>query len=197
MHRLKGLCDDNLRMPRFYIESVPRCESAIISTFPEILNKFQNRKLKLLCRGSRDGFNWSDFHKTCDGQNDTITFIRTTKDFIFGGYTPLSWDSTNSYKADSSHRSFVFTITNPHNFGPRKFTLKPDYAQYTIAGNALYGLIFGYGNTLCVSTNCAAHNSNYTSLYGSVNDTGLDDYTVFTREKNFIVNEIEVLALTE
>jgi hypothetical protein len=197
INRLKGLCDDDFRMRRFFVESVSRFESNIMSTFPDILNEFRNRKLKSLYRGSLDGFRSSEFHKKCDGQNDTITFIRTTKDFIFGGYTSLSWDSTNSWKADSSHRSFVFTITNPHNFGPRKFTLKPNYSQYAICCSASYGPIFGPGHTISVSTNCTTNNSNYIRLYGSVNDTGLDSYTVFTGEQNFIVKEIEVFALTE
>jgi hypothetical protein len=157
---VKGLCDDNVRMHRFFVKSVPRFESNIISTFPEILNEFRNRKLKLLYHGSRDGFNSSNFHGKCDGQSVTITFIHTTKDFIFGDYTPLLLDSTNSYKADSSHRNFVFTITNPHNFGPRKFTLKPDHSQYAIKYNASYGPIFGNGHTLVVFTNCAARNDN-------------------------------------
>jgi hypothetical protein len=194
---LKGLCDDSFRMHQFFVESVPRFESPIVSTFPEILNEFRNRKLKLLYRGSRDGFNSSDFHTKCNGQNDTITFICTTKDFIFGGYTPLSWDSTGGSKDDSSHCSFIFPIINPHNFGPRKFTLKPDLSKYAICCHASYGPVFGYGHTICVSRNCIANNSSYARLSGYVNDTGLDDSTVFTGETNFTMKEIELFALTE
>jgi hypothetical protein len=197
IHRLKGFKDDNFRMCRFLGESVPRFDSNILSTFPEILNEFRNRKLKLLYRGSRDGFSSSDFHGKCDGQSETITFIQTTKDFIFGGYTPLSWDSTSTWKADSSHRSFVFTITNPHNFGPRKFALKPDWSQYALRCDASYGPSFGYGCTIRVSTNCVTSNNNSTSLSGYVNDTGLNDHNVFTGEYKFTVKEIEVFALTE
>jgi hypothetical protein len=172
--RLKGRSDGSFRMRRFYVEPVPRFESNIISTFPEILNEFRNRKLKLLYRGSRDGFKSSDFHGKCDGQSDTITFIRTTKYFIFDGYTPLSWDSTNRYKTDSSHRSFVFTITNPHTFGPRKFALKPDQSQHAIYSCTSYGPVFGDGHTIHVCTDCAASNSNYTMLDSYVNDTGIE-----------------------
>jgi hypothetical protein len=184
-------------MHRFFVESVPGFESNIISTFPEILNEFRNRKLKLLYRGSRDGFNSSDFHGKCDGQSDTITFIQTTKDFIFGGYTPLSWDSTSGWKADSNHHSFVFTIINPHNFGPRKFALKPDHSQYAIYCSASYGPLFGNGNTIRVCTKCATSNDSYTRLYAYVNDTKLDDYIVFTGEEHFTVKEIEIFALIE
>jgi hypothetical protein len=197
MNRLKGLCDDDFRMHRFFVESVARFESNILSTFPEILNEFRNQKLKLLYRGSRDGFSSSDFHKKCDGQSDTITIIQTTKDFIFGGYTPLSWDSTSGYKADSSHRSFIFTITNPHNFGPCKFALKPDRSQYAICCSSSHGPRFGGGCTIYMCTNFTASNGNYTNLYDYVNDTGLGNTNVFTGEQHFTVKGIEVFALTE
>jgi hypothetical protein len=197
INRLKCFSDDNFRMCRFFGESVPNFEPNISSTFPDILNEFRNRKLKLLFRRSRDGFSLSDFHGQCDGQSNTITLIHTTKDFIFDGYTPLSWDSTSSSKADSSHRSLIFTITNPHSFGPRKFALKPDCSQHALRCCASDGPAFGYGSTIHVCTNCIASNNSFTRLQGYVNGTGLDDYTVFTVEKYFTVKEIEVFALTE
>jgi hypothetical protein len=45
--------------------------------------------------------------------------------------------------------------------------------------------------------NCNANNSSYTILYAYVNDTGLDEYTVFTGEQYFTVKELEVFALTD
>jgi hypothetical protein len=124
--------------------------------------------------------------------------IRTTKDFIFGGYTPLSWESTtNGYKTDTNHRSFVFTIKNPHSFGCRKFGLKPDHAQYAIYIHKDYGPTFGSGHTIYVCNNCSTMNSNSMRLYDYVNDTGLDEYTVFTGERYFTVKEIEVFGLTK
>jgi hypothetical protein len=65
-------------------------ESTIVSDLPVILDEFRNSRFNLLYRGTRDGFGSSNFHCKCDGHHDTITLIRTTKDFIFGGYTPIS-----------------------------------------------------------------------------------------------------------
>jgi hypothetical protein len=173
-------------------------ESTVISGFPYILNELRPSVFELLYRGSRDGFRSGDFHRRCDGHNNTITLIRTTKDFVFGGYIPVSWDSTtNTYKADSSQRSFVFAILNPHGIGCRKFPLKPDQAGYAIAANYRYGPIFGNGNTICVYDNCSSTNGNYTDLTGYVNDTGLNDKVVFTGEYNFTVKEIEVFEVSE
>jgi hypothetical protein len=173
-------------------------ESTIVSSFPSILEEFRDSPISLLYRGTRDGFGSSDFHRTCDGQSDTITLIRTTKDFIFGGYTPLSWDSTtNTYKSDANHRSFVFTVTNPHSFGCRKFGLKPDHAQHAIYSHKDYGPVFGNGFTICVRNDCSTTNNNCTRLYAYVNDTGLNESTIFTGERTFTVKEIEVFGVTK
>jgi hypothetical protein len=110
----------------------------------------------------------------------------------------LSWDSpTTAWKADASHRSFVFTIKNPHGFGCRKFGLKSDEAQYAIYTHQDFGPIFGRGHTICVCNNCSTTDSNYTRLYSYVNDTGLNEYTVFTGEQHFTMKEIEVFSVTK
>jgi hypothetical protein len=173
-------------------------ESTIISDIPSILDEFRHSQFELLYRGTRDGFGSSDFHRGCGENRDTITLIRTTKDFIFGGYTPLSWDSpTTAYKADASHRSFVFTIKNPHGFGCRKFGLKPDETQHAIYTRQDFGPTFGNGHTIYVCNNCSTTNNNCTRLYSYVNDTGLNEYTVFTGEQHFTMKEIEVFSVTK
>jgi hypothetical protein len=173
--RLRGSIDNEFRQGRCFRACVHGFESQICSEFPTLLNEFRSRRMKLLYRGSQDGFGSSDFHRKCDGQTDTITFIQTTKDFIFGGYTPIAWDSSDSYKPDSSQKSFVFTLTNPHSIGSRRFALKPDHLNYAICASPSYGPIFGNGNTICVCDKCNSCNSSYTRLYAYVNDTGLDE----------------------
>jgi len=44
-------------------------------------------KLKLLYRGSKDGFDAKQFHSKCDDQGCTLTIIKTTSGHIIGGYT--------------------------------------------------------------------------------------------------------------
>ncbi len=50
--------------------------------------------------------------KRCMNQGPTISFIISDTGKIFGGYTPISWDGSNSYKADTSGESFLFSINN-------------------------------------------------------------------------------------
>ena len=51
--------------------------------------KFKNKNIyfNLLFKATKDGKNSSNFHKKCDGIQDLLIFIRTTKGEIFGGYT--------------------------------------------------------------------------------------------------------------
>ncbi|KAF0539141.1 kelch-like protein 17 [Gigaspora margarita] len=50
-------------------------------------------KVKLLLRGSRDGFSIDTFHKFCDFQGPTIVIIKTVQGDLIGGYNPLNWNS--------------------------------------------------------------------------------------------------------
>jgi hypothetical protein len=57
-----------------------------------IQNAFQRDfELSLLMRGSRDSYSPADFHRLCDGQGQTLVVIESTKGFIFGGFTSVSW----------------------------------------------------------------------------------------------------------
>jgi hypothetical protein len=111
--------------------------SLIISDFPAIFAEFRWRKFSLLWRGSRDGFRASDFHDRCDGHANTLTVILDTDGNIFGRFTPVEWESrpwngirreaNNCFKADTSLKSFVFTLKNPHDIPPKRFPLKSEF----------------------------------------------------------------------
>jgi hypothetical protein len=50
--------------------------------------------------------------------------ILDTKGNIFGGFTPVEWESGSDFKADDSLKSFIFTLKNPHNIPAKRFALK-------------------------------------------------------------------------
>jgi hypothetical protein len=172
-----------------------RFESVIVKDYPDILKEFRNKKWNLLYRGSRDGFGVSNFHGKCDNQSNTLTLIETTKGSIFGGFTPLSWDSTtNNYKSDSSQSGFLFNLKNPRNSAPQRFRLSS--GSNAIYCNASYGPTFGSGHDIYVSNGCNANTSSYTSFGNAyVNDTGIQGNQVLAGEYNFTVKEIEVFAI--
>jgi hypothetical protein len=173
-----------------------RFGSLIVSDFPAIFAEFRGKRFSLLWRGSRDGFRFGDFHSRCDGHANTLTVILDTKGNVFGGFTPVAWDSSGGRTADDSLRSFLFTLKNPHNIPANRFALKAEYKERAIVCHSDCGPCFG--NDIMVSDNCNASTNSVTSL-GTVytNDTGLDGNTVFMGSYKFQVKEIEVLEITE
>jgi hypothetical protein len=65
--------------------------SAIIACLP--FSEFGGKQFSLLWRGSRDGFRARNFHSRCDGHANTLTLIKDTEGNIFGGFTPVEWES--------------------------------------------------------------------------------------------------------
>jgi hypothetical protein len=176
-------------------------DSRIISDIPEILAEFRNKQFSLLWRGSRDGFSASEFHRRCDGHANTLTVIFDTKGNIFGGFTPVEWESGKyHYKADDSQKSFLFTLKNPHNIPAKRFALKAKNGQNAILCNPERGPEFGGGCSGCdiaVYGDCNVNTNSFTNIGDAyTNDTGLNREIVFTGSKYFQVEEIEVFEMT-
>jgi archaellum component FlaC len=180
---------------------VPSFDSRIISSFPEIFAEFRGKQFSVLWRGSRDGFKAKEFHRRCDGHANTLTVILDTKGNIFGGFTPVEWESGNSHKpekADDSLKSFLFTLKNPHNIPPRRFALKDKMKHRALWCSPGCGPCFGHGRDIAVEDNCNTNTRNKTPLgYSYTNDTGLSRDIVFTGSRHFQVKEIEVFEITD
>ena len=43
-----------------------------------------------------DGWSVSTFHSNCDGRGPTVTIVKVN-DYIFGGYTDVSWGPSGEY----------------------------------------------------------------------------------------------------
>ena len=98
-------------------------------------------KINLLYRGSQDGFLSSIFHDKCDYKGETFALIKSTKGYIFGGFTKINLDSTkwngirgkgNCSRRNGDGDEFVFTLRNPHNFIPTKYNIKDDWKNHFI-----------------------------------------------------------------
>jgi hypothetical protein len=175
------------------LTSRSRFQSLILKSIPPFLRELCLNTPTLLYRGTTHGFSSSDFHTKCDGSANTLTVIETTKGFIFGGFTPIAWDSTNSNKADNSRKSFVFTIKNPRGSEPRKFALKD--ASRAIHCHSSRGPSFGNFNDIHIANDCNQNTTSYTRLGTDYeNDTGISGTEVFAGEQNFTVKEIEVFT---
>jgi hypothetical protein len=173
--------------------------SQIISDFPSPFGQFWEKRSVLLWRGSRDGFDARDFHSRCDGHANTITHILDTNGNIFGGFTPVEWEScSGKYKCDNTLTSFLFTLKNPHNTPAMTFALEPERKEYAIDTDSSYCPIFGSGRDLLVSSQCNTNTSSRTSSFGSTytNNSGVANDKLFTGSSHFKVKEIEVFEIT-
>jgi hypothetical protein len=176
--------------------------STIVSNFPGIFGEFLGKQLSLLWRGSRDGFKAQDFHRRCDGHPNTLTVVLDTNGNIFGGFTPVKWESrawTGNWrdiaKADESQKSFIFSLKNPRNFPAKRFALKREARHHAIECASNTGPRFWDFN---ISDNCNANNDSYAHGFGQTytKDPGLDENTFLTGAQTFKVKEIEVFEMT-
>jgi hypothetical protein len=174
--------------------------------FPAIFEDFKQQNFTLLWRGSRDGFGARDFHIRCDGHPNTLTVIFDTDGNIFGGFTPVEWESRKwngqhgkedgRLKADRSRKSFLFTVKNPHNVPARRFGLTGEEKDRAIARCSDRSPHFC---DIGIRENCNAHTCSFCSKCGNcyTNDTERDGHNFFTKSGRFQGKEIEVFEITE
>jgi hypothetical protein len=138
-----------------------------------------------------------------------------TEGNIFGGFTPLKWESRewnrkelnddNRPKMDDNEKSFLFTLKNPHNFPAKRFKLKTKQKHRAIWCDSECGPCFGAGgglflvSDLHVCDNCNTTTKSSTFYFGCtyINDTKLESQTFFTGSAHFQVQEIEVFEITD
>jgi hypothetical protein len=160
----------------------------------ELMKMFNNPtslQLKLLYRGSRDGFNAASFHARCDAANTTLTVIRSTTGYISGGYAAMSWTGNGQYK--KSHDNWIFSLYPT----PLKLLCSdPTQAQY--AGPS-FGPTFGGGHDLHIN-NAMQSDSNYSHPHSYQKKDPQYPNTTYTKAtlfgaNKFTVAEIEVFQV--
>jgi len=58
-----------------------------------------------------DGWGHADFHNIVDGKGPTLTIIKNTVGYVFGGYTDISWENSGGPKTGKGN-SFQFFFKN-------------------------------------------------------------------------------------
>lgn len=154
--------------------------------------------MKLIYRGSRDGFTADIFHTKCDGQPRTLTVVKAkNSDNIFGGYFEGEWARSGSYV---SAKSWLFSLVNRHK---KPVKLLPSSSSSNVYQNSSYGPTWGGGHDLHINNNMQA-NSNYSSpstykvFAPGYEKLGVNyDSSLFAGTSNFSVEEIEVLQVVK
>ena len=143
----------------------------------------QTKTFNLIYRATVDGFQASNFHAKADGISNTLTIVKSTKGYIFGGYTAVAWNSIGAYQIDAT--SFLFSLVNPQNVGPYKTMV--NMQQYSIYCLSSYGPTFGGGHDLHISDNSNTNSNSYNNAHSYPNPYGFLD-----GQSNFQTVEIEV-----
>lgn len=120
------------------------------------------QKWKLVYRATVNGFGAQEFHDKCDGVKNTLTIIKSTSGYVFGGYTNAAWSSNGSYSNDPG--AFLFSLTNTYGF-PRKIACsQPANAIYC---HPNHGPRFGSGPDLIIQNQSNANNTSSHNLVSS------------------------------
>jgi hypothetical protein len=150
-----------------------------------------NSRIRLLYRGTRDGFESMSFHQKADNNPNTLTMVQTTSGFVFGGFTTQVWNHCKDWKTDS--HSFLFSLKNKLN-KPIKFNVqKPEYAIYCDNG---LGPSFGGGSDFRIISNSNTSASSYSKFPYSFTANGItDDQYFLAGSYKFQVKELEVYQI--
>jgi hypothetical protein len=153
-------------------------------------NKFD--QWELIYRGTTHGFRSKDFHSRCDGVRNVLIIIQTSDSYVFGGYTEVAFDKSNSFKRDS--KAFIFSFVNKAN-RPIKFYGKHEnviYCRYDL------GPTFGeFEFDFKILDNSNLHEGSFTRLgvwykYQFKESYKYEWETFLAGSKNFRVREIEI-----
>jgi hypothetical protein len=162
-----------------------------------LLSEFPNKQsFKLLYQASEHGFSARSFHAKCDNVAGTLTLIKTTRGYIFGGCTRATWtpDAENRYKQDNS--AYIFSLKNKDNCA-LKIKIIWQKEKYAICCMASSGPVFGCGYDIYISNNCNTNTDSVSNLGNSYSS-----YTSKYNPKEFLagaeyfqVAELEVYQI--
>ena len=108
--------------------------------------------LEILYWASRDGWKGSYFHAKCENKGATITVIRSTGGFIFGGFADKSWTSSRLVYCESN-KYFLFCLKIPSNeVGTANMRIKKNKCTHAMWHNSSDGTTFGGGGEFYIAS---------------------------------------------
>merc|ERR1712130_262031 len=195
------------------IWSIKQRSGAFVVKDSKLINKKQKKQfygffnirpggklvLKLLYRGSRDGFNAQAFHSKCDDKGATLVVIKS-KGYpnIFGGYCPVSWTGNSSYVSNDA--CWLFSLINSHK---KPVKLVPSQTSNHLYMNTGYGPTFGGGHDIYVcstmqSTSNYCNPNTYRQFAPGYDQLGITyTNTLLAGSYNFFVEEIEIFQIAK
>eukprot|EP00957_Ditylum_brightwellii_P163015 12413276-Ditylum_brightwellii.AAC.1 len=152
---------------------------------------------KLLYCTSHDGWQAYNFHSKCDHQGPTLTVIRSTRGYIFGGFCDTAWSSNSGCKA--SAKVFLFTLKCYSGLAPTKMRLNQrNNGSAVNHHHGAYGPTFGAGYDIYVYDNANSNSSSSTNV-GRIYEcpAGQTGNTFLTGGHDFQASKVEVFSVQE
>ena len=175
-------------------------DESLNKNLEELLKKkeLNGRKWSLLYRASRDGFEASNFHSSCDYKPNTLTIVKSENGNIFGGFTSIQWKSSATASFENDIKAFIFSLVNKEK--------RPLLFEHTSTNNssiclhANYGPIFGGSNDFVIFNNSNTNSNSNSNLgftyshpefpFGSEKANA-----ILAGARHFQVQEIEVFQM--
>ena len=148
------------------------------------INPFNKIKYTQIYKATRDGGTGYDFHRYCDFKTPTLTLIKSTNGYIFGGFTSLTWKSYHEWTAFGyDYNAFIFSFNN-------KIKFNINDKSKVIYDRCDYGPVFGYDD-IYIKENFLIdpyNECNYNSYYNAKPE-------IIAGGKYFKVKELEVYTI--
>ena len=143
------------------------------------LNK-KSIQANLLFNSRNDGDLLTTFFNKVANKIPTLIIIKSTNNYIFGGYSSVEWKCDSNWHPDKN--SFIFSFDTKQKYGVK------DPSQHTF-GNKDF---FQFGNDIRIYDKCTSNNQNFVgkSCYNSP-----DNYQMNGGNQNFIVSNYEVYEI--
>ncbi|TNV77958.1 hypothetical protein FGO68_gene4169 [Halteria grandinella] len=152
--------------------------------------------IRLLHRGSRDGYKGEDFRRNCYGHPNTLVVFESEKRQRFGGYMQRPWTIGMKYEED--YTSFLFSLSDKKIFARN--------GNYHAIGSKQLNMrgVFCWGtDDLVIYEDCDIESKNFSQIHNIQRLSFFQHGTLFHEEyapesnkQYFKANEIEVFQLT-
>lgn len=153
---------------------------------------------RLLFRASRNGWTAPDFHQCCDNKGPTLTVVKSSSGYVFGGYSDQSWTSPSSGTWSASSSAFLFSLKCAAGLDPVQMKVassKSNQANSVYNGKD-YCPIFGNGHHFRISHNSNLDSSSYSNFAAGSYPlpAGVTDPYFLAGARSFCVAEYEVFG---
>ena len=156
--------------------------------------------VRLLYRGSRDGFTAATFHSKCDGKSNTVCVIEDSDGNVFGGFADRPWhcslDTRDFVKSTSSCLFCLRLASVEGRTEAARFDLLPAGSLFGLAHHYRALCIFG-DKALCIYDQCNDNEESSTCLRRTYSHNGCGAHALTGGKENFRVKEVEVYEVVD